>query len=137
MNACAECGKPLPTPPDEYGPVNAPLCMDCFLSGANIQVDKEISRLEILIENLRCDITAQMSDVEGVEDQIEECRNSGDHGIPVRLINLRDREEKELYRLREKLRQAQDDLWFGKDRERKAAEAEKVRLVTWKEGHPC
>ena len=134
MKTCAvpTCQKELPTPLDEYGPIDSPVCQDCFLKGLDKgRPDDRIDQLEILISNLRCDITAQNSDVESIENQIEELIDRGE-GVPCSLINERDREAKELYRVREKLRQAQDDLYFSNKRVEENARREQERLAAWK-----
>jgi len=68
MKACASCHKELPTPLDEFGKADAPLCRDCFLAG----VDQPDYTRELRdAENYRDSILADLQDQHNLVEWME------------------------------------------------------------------
>lgn len=135
MKTCAGCGKPLPTSLDEFGDSKLPVCQDCFLKGVNPgqeTPEEEINRLEILRANVQCDLEAQRLEVKSSQEAIDQCKD----GIPVMYLNRLDTEDRELYRLKQRLGEIDNLLYWAKERIKTVFQTEQKRLEDWKAGRP-
>lgn len=72
MTTCTQCGKPLPTTLDEYGPeLNRPVCRDCWY-----QDDISEEEREDQIASLEDSIKDAETSIQNLEEEIADFENS-------------------------------------------------------------
>jgi hypothetical protein len=78
MKTCSSCERNLPTPLDEYGPADAPLCLGCFFDGVD-QGDptRELQEAECYRDSILADLQDQHNLVSEMETQ-EQYKGSRD-----------------------------------------------------------
>jgi archaellum component FlaC len=76
MKTCASCGEELPESVDEFGDIDEPVCLSCFLNPAEITPDDDetIEDLENDINDLQSQVEGLREEIYDLEDQISEKR---------------------------------------------------------------